>query len=357
MAKAKTAWTAAVLAVGLSACHGVGEKAASLSVVYAAAAVIALALLVVCCVTVRQKRGWFLLLFASVAVVNVGYTLLAFSRTLPAALNANRVAYLGSVFLMPAMLMILLNATRTAYRKRLVCGLFLLAGAMFVIAASPGVADIYYREVSLVVTDGVASLQKVYGPLHPLYLVYLIGFFGGMIAVIVRAARRKALDSAAHAAALIAAVVVNIGVWFIEQIARVDFEMLAISYIISELFLLGVHLVTRENQRLRALVQQAETVGRPAAGGEPPAAVPVEPERLETFANGLTRLTPAERAVYEAHVARITTSEILTALNITENTLKYHNKNLYGKLGVSSRKELLEIYKQFCRMNATTAEE
>jgi len=32
----------------------------------------------------------------------------------------------------------------------------------------------------------------------------------------------------------------------------------------------------------------------------------------------------------------------MNTLNIKENTLKYHNKNLYGKLGVSSRKQLLE---------------
>ena len=30
-------------------------------------------------------------------------------------------------------------------------------------------------------------------------------------------------------------------------------------------------------------------------------------------------------------------------MNITENTLKFHNKNIYGKLGVPSRKELLRI--------------
>ena len=35
----------------------------------------------------------------------------------------------------------------------------------------------------------------------------------------------------------------------------------------------------------------------------------------------------------------------MAMLNIKENTLKFHNKNLYHKLGVSSRKELLEIYK------------
>ena len=33
--------------------------------------------------------------------------------------------------------------------------------------------------------------------------------------------------------------------------------------------------------------------------------------------------------------------EILTILSITENTLKFHNKNIYNKLGVSSRKQLL----------------
>ena len=37
--------------------------------------------------------------------------------------------------------------------------------------------------------------------------------------------------------------------------------------------------------------------------------------------------------------------ESIDNLNIKENTLKYHNRNLYGKLGVSSKKELLEIHK------------
>ena len=35
--------------------------------------------------------------------------------------------------------------------------------------------------------------------------------------------------------------------------------------------------------------------------------------------------------------------KISELLGITENTLKYHNKNIYGKLGVSSRKQLKEI--------------
>jgi DNA-binding CsgD family transcriptional regulator len=36
----------------------------------------------------------------------------------------------------------------------------------------------------------------------------------------------------------------------------------------------------------------------------------------------------------------------MSDLNIKENTLKFHNKNLYSKLGISSRKQLLSIAAQ-----------
>ena len=59
----------------------------------------------------------------------------------------------------------------------------------------------------------------------------------------------------------------------------------------------------------------------------------------------LPRLTPSERAIYELYLAGKSTKEVLKEMNILENTLKFHNKNLYGKLGVSSRKQLLEYAK------------
>ena len=39
-------------------------------------------------------------------------------------------------------------------------------------------------------------------------------------------------------------------------------------------------------------------------------------------------------------------------MNIKETTLKYHNRNLYSKLGVANRKELLELHKQLQAVNA-----
>ena len=68
-------------------------------------------------------------------------------------------------------------------------------------------------------------------------------------------------------------------------------------------------------------------------------------EQIEFFVAGIKTLIPTEKAIFEAHLNRITTKEIMSSFNITENTLKFHNKNIYGKLGVSSKKQLLEINK------------
>jgi hypothetical protein len=81
-----------------------------------------------------------------------------------------------------------------------------------------------------------------------------------MVVVIIRAQIKKTIDTTAHAIVIAIAVFVNIGVWFIEQITVIEFEMLSVSYIISELFLLGVHLVMKENQQLRTIVKQVESV-------------------------------------------------------------------------------------------------
>lgn len=338
----------------LSGCNAVGAKSASLTIIYSAAAVLSLLLLIGCCRLVRKNKAWLVMLFSSVLVVNVGYTFLAMSTCLEMALWANRVAYLGSVFLPLAMLMIILQVTGTKHPKWLRYALGALSIVVFLVAASPGILPIYYKEVSFAVVNGVSTLEKVYGPLHPLYLVYLLGYFAAMVMVIIRAQIKKTIDTTAHAVILTIAVFVNIGVWFIEQMTSIEFEFLSISYIISELFLIGIHLVMNEYQRMKKIVKQVETVESyfPQEADsdvmleKPIDSETVSPECIEIYMSGLETLTPTEKSIYEAYIARVTTKEIMVNLNIKESTLKYHNRNIYSKLGVSTRKELLEVHKQ-----------
>ena len=65
------------------------------------------------------------------------------------------------------------------------------------------------------------------------------------------------------------------------------------------------------------------------------------PEDYQFFLRNLSTLTPAEYRIYDLYLSGKNAKQIAETLNITENTLKYHNKNIYSKLGISSRKQLL----------------
>lgn len=324
----------------LSGCAGVGQKAASLSVVYGATALVSLFLLAGCCLKPKKSR-WFYVLFSSVLVVNLGYYFLSVSQNLNQALMANRIAYLGSVFLPLSMLMIILNTVGQSYKKWLPYALIAVSILVLFVAASPGYLPIYYKEVSFEIIGGVSTLNKVYGPWHPLYLVFLLSYFIAMLTVIGYSAVKKKVSSTAEAVVLLIAVAVNLGVWFIEQLARIDFEILSVSYIISELFLLGIHLVKAEHTKR---FEQTVPVAEPVSAPEAPATS--EAEEFPMFQKGIRELTPTERAIYELYLQGLGTKEVLEQMNIKENTLKYHNRNIYSKLGVSSRKQLLTIAAQ-----------
>ena len=126
-----------------------------------------------------------------------------------------------------------------------------------------------------------------------------------------------------------------------DSIIRIDDQKLTAK--LTELFLLGITSVVGENTRLQ---EQLRTVGTAEAQETQTA---VDPARLTAFADGVEMLTPTERMIFDLYIAHTATKDVLAAMNIKENTLKYHNKNLYSKLGVSSRKEIWELYRQLSR--------
>ncbi len=339
-----------------------GEKAMSIAVIYCVSAVLSVVVFLLYVFGIKKKSPWFILLFAAVFIVNIGYFSLAISKSLEEALLANRISYLGSVFLPMSMLMIIFDVVKIKSSK-LVTGFFILCGVfVFLIAASPGYLDIYYKEVTLVTVNGVSMLDKVYGPFHIVYLFYLLIYFSLMIYFIVSAIIKKKISDSVQAVMLLCAVFVNIGVWLLEQFIKIDFEILSVSYVITVLFLVLLCFLSQESekQREKLFVMNPENA-EPADKNEETAdnisssLVPepideaqksedfYETDEYKNFLYGLGLLTNTEKRIYNYYIEGKTTKEVLSALDITENTLKYHNKNIYGKLGVSSRKQLKEI--------------
>ena len=333
----------------------IGEKATSISIVYKFSAIIALLLLIGFHFVVKNKDKWFYLLFGSVFIVNFGYYAMSISTTLNQAFLFNSLSYLGSVFLPLSMLMIIMNVVNLKQNKYLKYILLGIAILMFILTASPSFSSLYYESASIEYVNGVTVLNKVYGKLHCMYLFYLISYFISMISVITYSIIKQKVSSNVHSTILLFAVLVNIVVWLIEQLVKIDFEILSVSYIISELFLLGVYLLLQEKdniifgaKRLLAtpIYPNYAYANFDNTESNNTSKIQLTPEQIELcefFKKGLLSLTPTERSIYEYYVAGKRANEVMKLLGIQANTIKFHNKNLYRKLGVSSRKQMIEI--------------
>jgi DNA-binding CsgD family transcriptional regulator len=306
-------------------------------------AIIATILLIGYIALVRKKEPWLLLLYVCVTIVNVGYFLLSISKTVEFAIFANDVAYFGSVFLSMSMLLTITKLCGFEIKKKLIITLGTIGIVMFLIVATVGILPWYYKEVELVFVDGAAKLKKVYGVLHPMYLVYLVGYFAAMVACIVRSIRKKMIASQRHASLIAAIVFGNIAVWFVERFIPWDFEFLSVSYIFSEIVLLGLYWMMQDYVRVDLVPTQTQEAVRPTPIDI--ATMPMEEKILKilSFLKEGELLATREREILEMVLENKKRKEIADELCLSENTIKTYTRTLYGKLGVSSREELYAL--------------
>ncbi len=291
-------------------------------IIYGIIAVISLLLIAGYCNQIHRKKIWFILLYISVFIVNSGYFALSVSGTLEEALLANRIAYLGSVFLPLCMMIIIMDVCSIKQRKIVVGMLICISIAVFLVAASGGYLDLYYADVSITFVDGAAKLVKTYGPLHSVYYIYLFTYFAIMVAIILYALKKKKVFDIKHAVLLLCAVMGNIAIWFVEQMIDVDFEFLSISYIITELFLMFLYGMIQDHEKQPEMLQEYNMEAEPA------------------FQALTTREMDVLRFIFEDRRRK----EIAEELGVTEHTVKKHTAHIFTKLEVADRKELYKKY-------------
>ena len=212
-----------------------------MSIAYGIVALVSLCMVGVCVMADKKRDVWLLLVFASVSVCNLGYFMLSVSKDLGDALNSNRLAYLGSVFLPFFMLMMVQRFCGIKRRNPVTVGLVILGVVMLAITTSPGILPIYYSTVDIEFVNGTTKLVREYGPCHLLYYIYLIGYMLSMIGVALYAITKKKIKSRIHTILLLGAVFCNIVIWLVEQFLPRGFEWLSVSYIITESLILAIY--------------------------------------------------------------------------------------------------------------------
>lgn len=301
--------------------------------------IISLIISIVYFVLNKNKRDpWSFLLHISICIVNLGYLILSASRTVELALFANKLAYFGQIFLIMSMLLIIIGHCGFKFGRALPISLTVVGGIMFCIILTTGHLDWYYKSVSLEIVNGAAKLVKEYGPLHPTYLIYVLAYFGAMLAIIFYSIKKKRVGSQKLAGLMLAVVFSNIGMWLVEKIVPLNFEFLSVSYLMSALIILIINWMLKDYVHVSDVPTQSEERQRVILvdSGE-------RQHRVEEIISHLpegTSLSPRQLDILEGILDGRTRKEIATDLHLSENTVKMHTSSLYKALGIGSRDEI-----------------
>ena len=309
------------------------ESVLNISVIYGVVSILSLFMLLGYFVLIKRREKMFTLLFCAILIVNCGYFLLSVSDTLAFALMANRISYFGSAFLPSIMIMIIGDVCGIQRKKTTMRILFVVAGAMFLLAASGGILDVYYKSVSIEIVDGVTYLVKEYGVLHGLYSIYLFGCFGVMLGMIGYAVFKHRITNYKQASVIVALVFVNMAVWFAEQLIDVEFEFLSVSYLATELFLTLLYMMLQDYE---------DSFAKIIVGAETTQTLPSDMEQMfQAFIEKAKSLTTAERRIFQYYIDGYETADIPDLAFVSIHTVKKHNRSIYQKLEVASKDELM----------------
>lgn len=318
------------------------------SVVYMFTAAISFLLLILYLTLIKIRTIPFILLYTAVFLVNIGYLFLSLSGTVEEALLANRISYLGAVFLPLLMIFIIIETCQLKKNKKLLAVLTAYSCSIFLIAASGGYNQLYYKEVFLIFVNGTAKLKKIYGPLHKCYYIYLFSMFFIMTAVVITAFVKKKIESFSVSIALLVAVLLNIVVWFIEQMYRIDFEFLAVSYIVTEIFMLFIYGIMDEyHNNYVPLPDSLHPTGNKPDSARNENTLPLPAgtyswDRLVLAWPALAGLTSRESEVFMMLLENKRRKDIAERMYVSENTVKKHTSHIFEKLAVTSRNEIID---------------
>ena len=319
-------------------------NAGNMTVVYGAVAVLSVLLLIGYLLIEKKKERNFIFLISCVAIVNTGYFLLAAARSLPMAMFANAISYFGAAYSVLAMLRIICEVCQMKQRRWVRILFISISTAAFLLAASGDWLGLYYTSVDIISVGGMTQLVKEYGPLHILYTVYLLSYVLIMVAIIWYAARKKRLTSFKYTMLLLVAVLLNIGVWAVEQGFNEEFEFLSVSYIVTEVILLLLHSMLKDYGIVQpgGSLLSVQMLTQLNARKITPGALPPGMEDLfRSFAQKVRTLTSAERRILNYYIDGHDTADIPELAFISIHTVKKHNHSIYQKLEIASRDELM----------------
>lgn len=178
----------------------------------------------------------FVLLEIAVTINCLGRYMLSVSQTLETAIWANRILYVGGCFTPPLLVIVLFKLCNIKLPRVAVAIMTLYSTVVMCLVMTIGYNGLYYKSVSLVVTDGYSSLEKVYGPLHILYPMMLVLYGVFLVVFLICALRmRNKLSYRIAIGACVMGFAIMMS-YIVEKLLDSNASVISIAYLIAMLF-------------------------------------------------------------------------------------------------------------------------
>lgn len=175
----------------------------------------------------------YILFGLAIVITAMGRWFIAASDSIGQAVFGNKILYLGTCFLPLTMIMLLARFSKIRIPKIIVTILTIYSTLVFAAVMTVGHTDWYYKSTTLIQMDGYAYIEKVYGPLHVLFLI-LLAIDSVFIVTIIVLAFRKRKTVAFKAVLTIGGLGFGIIlIYFLTKIFKSTFDWTCIGYLIA----------------------------------------------------------------------------------------------------------------------------
>ena len=192
----------------------------------------------------HRIKFFYTSIFLLIPFAILGDLFLALSTNLEEALLANKVAYLGSIYL-PLILMFEIFhmcQIKTSFFIQML--LFIASTCIYVLSCTTGYSEIYYTNPQFITYAGVSNYTTEYGPAHILWNIYLILYFVVGATVLIYTFITKKNISYSSLIAFIGIGAIGIGSFiFSRELGSDTLVMPAVYLFIEYIFLILIHRV------------------------------------------------------------------------------------------------------------------
>lgn len=121
----------------------------------------------------NRTKSYYTTMFHLISIQIAGHLFLALSTDLNEAILANKMAYIGAVYIPMLFFLGELTLCNIKISIRLNIILFTISTIVICLAASAGWSNIFYEKIELVQHNGMTDFTAVYGPAHALFNIVL----------------------------------------------------------------------------------------------------------------------------------------------------------------------------------------